>query len=254
MIDIVDSSGATTGKTWDAAERERAIVENLPLVRALARRFSNRGEPLEDLVQVGTIGLIKAIDRFDPSRGIPLAGLATPTILGEIRRHFRDRTGAVHVPRGVSENRVRVAAAVDELTAARGRSPSVRDIADETGISEDDVLDALFAGSARRTVPLEGPGIDEDQPAAQVGALDEGFEMAEERADLAEGLAALPARERTILHLRFHEDLTQSEIAQRVGISQMHVSRLIRRSLAMLRDSAPAPEAADEPGGPPEQS
>ena len=219
-------------------EREQLIVDNLPLVRALARRFAHRGEPLDDLVQVGTIGLIKAIDRFDPSRGIPLAGFATPTILGEIRRHFRDTTGAVHIPRGVSENRARVAAAVDELTARQGRVPSVRDIAGETGLSEDEVLDALMAGAARRTVPIDGPGDGgEDQPVAQVGDLDEGYEAAEARAALADGLADLPARERAILHMRFHEDMTQSEIAARIGISQMHVSRLIRRSLEALRAS-----------------
>lgn len=222
----------------DPRARERLIVDNLPLVRALARRFAHRGEPLDDLVQVGTIGLIKAIDRFDPSRGIPLAGFATPTILGEIRRHFRDTTGAVHIPRGVSENRARVGAAVDDLTAREGRVPSVRDLAGETGLSEEEVLDALMAGAARRTVPIDGPGEgSEEHPAAQVGDIDEGFAAAEARASLADGLADLPARERAILHMRFEEDLTQSEIAARIGISQMHVSRLIRRSLEQLRAS-----------------
>lgn len=238
-----DSASEARAVAPDARERERLIVENLPLVRALARRFAHRGEPLDDLVQVGTIGLIKAIDRFDPSRGIPLAGFATPTILGEIRRHFRDTTGAVHIPRGVSENRARVGAAVDDLTAREGRAPSVRRIAAETELSEEEVLDALMAGAARRTVPIDGPAEgSDDHPVAQVGSVDEGFEAAEARAVLADGLADLPSRERAIIHMRFHEDLTQSEIAHRVGISQMHVSRLIRRSLEDLRAGAEGAE------------
>lgn len=213
-------------------------MQHLPLVRALARRYADRGEPLDDLVQVGTVGLIKAIDRFDPQRGTALASFATPTILGEIRRHFRDTSWAVHVPRGVTEARARVAHAVDELTAEQGRSPSVRQVAARTGLSEDDVLDTLAAGAARRTVPLEasGPDDDDDGPAATVGAHDPGFGVAEAHADLDHRVARLDDRERIILHLRFTEDLTQSEIAERVGISQMHVSRLIRRAIDTLRD------------------
>lgn len=220
-------------------ERERRIVEHLPLVRALAYRYANRGEPLDDLVQVGTVGLIKAVDRFDESRGTAFAAFATPTILGEIRRHFRDTSWAVHVPRGVTENRARLAQVVDDLTARTGHSPSVREIAAEAKLSEDDVLDALAAGAARHMVPLAGPGAEDDErPVVQVGVPDAGFDAAEARVDLEDGLSRLPARERMILHLRFEEDLTQSAIAERVGISQMHVSRLIRRALEILRDAA----------------
>ena len=211
-------------------------------MRALAHRYANRGEPMDDLVQVGTVGLIKAVDRFDASRGTAFTAFATPTILGEIRRHFRDTSWAVHVPRGVTENRARLAQVVDDLTARTGRSPSVREIAAEADLSEDDVLDALAAGAARRMVPLAGPGSEMDEePVVQVGTTDAGFEAAEARVDLADGLARLPARERMILRLRFEDDLTQSAIAERVGISQMHVSRLIRHALQLLRDAAGDP-------------
>jgi len=237
------------GNTSLSAEaRERLIMEHLPLVRGLARRYAERGEPLDDLVQVGTIGLIKAIDRFDPSRGFKLASFATPTILGEIRRHFRDRSWTVRVPRGIQEARAKIAHAVDDLSATEGRSPSVREIAEAADLSMDDVLDALAAGSAQRPAPLASPGGegDEDEGIA-VGVEDAGYERAEARATLDAGLAALPARERVILHLRFEEGLTQSQIAARVGVSQMHVSRLIRRALDALRDTAEGPST----GGPP---
>jgi RNA polymerase sigma-B factor len=230
------------------AERERLIMEHLPLVRGLARRYAERGEPLDDLVQVGTIGLIKAIDRFDPARGYKLASFATPTILGEIRRHFRDRSWTVRVPRGIQEARARIAQAVDELSASQGRSPSVREIADAADLSMEDVLDALAAGSAQRPAPLASPGREgEEDEGIAVGLEDPGFEQAEARATLDAGLAELPARERVILHLRFEEGLTQSQIAAQVGVSQMHVSRLIRRALERLRESA---EGAPQGGRP----
>jgi RNA polymerase sigma-B factor len=214
-------------------------MEHLPLVRGLARRYADRGEPLDDLVQVGTIGLIKAIDRFDPARGFKLASFATPTILGEIRRHFRDRSWTVRVPRGIQEARAQIARSVDELSARNGRSPSVREIAEAADLTTEEVLDALAAGSAQRPAPLSPPGGegDEDDGVA-VGVEEAGYEQAEARATLDTGLAELPARERVILHLRFEEGLTQSQIAERVGISQMHVSRLIRRALEALRASA----------------
>jgi RNA polymerase sigma-B factor len=223
-------------------ERERLIVEHLPLVRGLARRYADRGEPLDDLIQVGTIGLIKAIDRFDPARGFRLASFATPTILGEIRRHFRDRSWAVRVPRGVQEARAEIARAVDDLAARRGRSPSVREIAETTNLTIDEVLDALAAGSAQRPAPLAAPGGEgEEEPGVTVGVEEPGFAAAEARATLDDGLAELPPRERAILHLRFHEGLTQSQIANRIGISQMHVSRLIRRSIEQLRQRTADP-------------
>lgn len=231
------------GRTIDAAERERLIVEHLPLVRGLARRYADRGEPLDDLVQVGTIGLIKAIDRFDPERGFKLASFATPTILGEIRRHFRDRSWTIRVPRGLQEARARISHAVTQLSAENGRSPSVREIAEATGLSMDDVLDALAAGSAQRPGPLASPGSEgEEDAGAVVGVEEQGYEQAEARVTLDAGLASLPARERVILHLRFEEGLTQSQIAERVGVSQMHVSRLIRRALEALREASGGPE------------
>ena len=234
-----------------SAERERLIMEHLPLVRGLARRYAERGEPLDDLVQVGTIGLIKAIDRFDPTRGYKLASFATPTILGEIRRHFRDRSWTVRVPRGIQEARAQIAHAVDDLSARNGRSPSVREIADAADLSMDDVLDALAAGSAQRPAPLSSPGGEgEEEEGIAVGVDEAGYEQAEARATLTAGLADLPARERVILHLRFEEGLTQSQIAAKVGVSQMHVSRLIRRALETLRDRAgdlePGPRTTDE--------
>ena len=224
------------------AERERLILAHLPLVRSLARRYANRGEPLDDLVQVGTVGLIKAIDRFDPERGSELAAFAAPTILGEIRRHFRDRAWSVHVPRRLKEGHAAVTRAVEDLTGRLGRSPSVAEIAAETGLDQEEVLDATAAGEAFRPLSLSAPrpGGDDASDLLDPGAPDEGYEVADGRAVLSRGMRMLPARERVILHLRFAEGLTQSEIAARVGISQMHVSRLIRRALERLRQEAGA--------------
>lgn len=217
-------------------QREQRIMELMPLVKALARRYANRGEPLEDLVQVGTVGLIKAVDRFDPSRGTDLASFATPTILGEIRRHFRDRTWIVHVPRGIQDAHKRVNLTVDELTTRLRRSPSIREIAEEAGLTEEEVLDAIAAGGAYQPFSLSRPGASsaEDEP-IDVGVVEEGFEWAEGRAALGDSLAGLPEREQRILVLRFQKGMTQSEIAAEIGISQMHVSRLIARAIETLR-------------------
>lgn len=222
----------------DEAERERLILEHMPLVRALARRYANRGEPLDDLVQVGTIGLIKAIDRFDPSRGSALASFATPTILGEIRRHFRDRTWMVHVPRGTQDAHGAVNRTIDILTSQLRRSPSVREVADEAGLTDEEVLDAMAAAAAYQPLSLSRPGGtgDDDDP-IDVGFEDEGFAWAEGRAAVGNRLAELPERERQIIVLRFRDGLTQSKIAARVGISQMHVSRLLAKALDALRKS-----------------
>jgi RNA polymerase sigma-B factor len=222
----------------DEAERERLILDHMPLVRALARRYANRGEPLDDLVQVGTIGLIKAIDRFDPSRGNALASFATPTILGEIRRHFRDRTWMVHVPRGVQDAHGVVNRTIDTLTSRLRRSPSVREVAEETGLTEEDVLDAMAATAAYRPLSLSRPsGSGEDDDPIEVSVEEEGFGWAEGRAAVGNRLTELPERERQIIVLRFKDGLTQSEIAERVGISQMHVSRLLAKALDALRKS-----------------
>ena len=229
----------TPGRTLDAAERERLIVEHLPLVRGLARRYADRGEPLDDLVQVGTIGLIKAIDRFEPERGFKLASFATPTILGEIRRHFRDRSWTVRVPRGIQEARAQISHAVGVFSAENGRSPSVREIAEATGLPLDEVLDALAAGSAQRPAPLAAGGGDGEEDVGDLGGRRRGgLRRRRGPGDPRRRPADLPARERIILHLRFEEGLTQSQIAERIGISQMHVSRLIRRALESLRETA----------------
>jgi RNA polymerase sigma-B factor len=230
--DVVLSSGGPE----DDGRRESLILEHLPLVRALARRYADRGEPLDDLVQVGTVGLIKAADRFDPARGNDFRTFAAPTVLGEIRRHFRDRTWTMKVPRGLKDDYAAVNAAVSRMSGSLGRTPTVREIAEDCDLSVERVLDALEAHSAYRPRSLSQPLRPGDEDSApDVFSEEHGFELAEDRAVVAEGLRALPPRERVILHLRFEEGLLQSEIAARVGISQMHVSRLIARSLETLR-------------------
>ncbi len=224
------------------ADREALILAHLPLVRSLARRYANRGESLDDLVQVGTVGLIKAVDRYDPTRGHALASFAAPTILGEIRRHFRDRAWSVRPPRSLQDAHARVSEAVERLSGELGHTPSVAEIARDTGLEPDDVLDATLVGGAYRPLSLSRPpGGSDDEDPIEIGADDGGFGAAEDRAALGGGLARLPARERVILHLRFAEGLSQSQIAERVGISQMHVSRLIRRALETLRGEVGEP-------------
>jgi RNA polymerase sigma-B factor len=221
--------------------REQLIELYLPLVRSLARRYSYRGEQLEDLVQVGCIGLIKAIDRFDIERGVELTTYATPNIIGEIKRHFRDKGWAVRVPRGLQELNVRLSKLIEELTVQLERSPTIAELAKASGATEEEVLEALETGQAYSSVSLSsGPsGGDDDgdlDPLESLGQVEEQYAITEDRAVLAPGFAALDDRERYILHLRFFEGLTQSQIASRVGISQMHVSRLIRRSLQKIKD------------------
>ena len=212
------------------------VLDHLPLVASLARRYAQRGEPLEDLIQVGTEGLIKAVDRFDQRRGTSLVAFATPTIVGEIRRHFRDRLRVVHVPRGLQEAGAKLNGAVDNLTGELGRVPTVKEIAKETNLSEEEVLDAIAARSAFRPVSLSRtPTSSDDEPAIDFGSIDPEFERAEARVVLASKLGTLPERERHILALRFGQGLTQSEIAAQVGVSQMHVSRLVRQSILTLR-------------------
>ncbi len=221
--------------------REQLIELYLPLVRSLARRYSYRGEQLEDLVQVGCIGLIKAIDRFDIERGVELTTYATPNIIGEIKRHFRDKGWAVRVPRGLQELNVRLSKLIEELTVQLERSPTIAELAKASGATEEEVLEALETGQAYSSVSLSsGPsGGDDDgdmDPLESLGQVEEQYAITEDRAVLGPGFAALDDRERFILHLRFFEGLTQSQIASRVGISQMHVSRLIRRSLQKIKD------------------
>jgi len=223
----------------DLEARERLIEQYLPLVRSLARRYSYRGEQLEDLVQVGCIGLIKAIDRFDIDRGVELTTYATPNIIGENKRHFRDKGWSVRVPRGLQELNVRLSNLLEQLTVQLERSPTIAELAQAAGVQEEEVLEALESGQAYATLSLSGPSSGDDDadldPLESLGALEHQYEVSEDRAVLAPGLRALDERERKILQLRFFEGLTQSQIAQQIGISQMHVSRLIRRSLEKLR-------------------
>jgi RNA polymerase sigma-B factor len=232
----VRPDGPRTQTPGRRADRETLIVEHLGLARALARRYANRGEPLEDLEQVAVVGLINAADRYDTSRGTDFRSFAAPTILGELRRHFRDRAWAVRVPRGLKDDYARVSAAVEVLTGRLGRTPAVAEIAAETGLGAEQVLDAIAAHSAYRPQSLSHVPWSEDEGGpAEVATEETGYAAAEGRSVLARGLRQLPARERVILHLRFEEGLIQSEIARRLGISQMHVSRLISRALDTLR-------------------
>jgi RNA polymerase sigma-B factor len=234
----------------DLEAREKLIEQYLPLVRSLARRYSYRGEQLEDLVQVGCIGLIKAIDRFDIDRGVELTTYATPNIIGEIKRHFRDKGWSVRVPRGLQELNVRLSHLVEDLTVQLERSPTIAELAKAAGVEEEEVLEALESGQAYATLSLStgGGGSDDGSdldPLESLGEIEHEYEGSEDRAVLAPGLRALDDRERRILHLRFFEGLTQSQIAQQVGISQMHVSRLIRRALEKIRDEIAVEESAN---------
>jgi RNA polymerase sigma-B factor len=221
----------------DQEARERALVELMPLVRALATRYAGRGEPLEDLVQVGSIGLIKAVDRFDVDRGVEFASYAVPTIVGEIRRHFRDKAWAMHVPRRLKELSLRLSRTLDQLTVELGRSPTIAELAAAAGVEEEEAIDALDSMNAYATRSLHAPfeeGSD-DSLAEKLGADEQGYADVEDGALVEAGLDALDERERQIVELRFFHELTQSQIASEVGISQMHVSRLLRRALATMR-------------------
>jgi len=223
----------------DAAAREELVERFLPLARQLARRYQRTNEPLDDLMQVASVGLVKAIDRFDPERGTAFSTYAVPTILGELKRYFRDSGWAVHVPRGMQERVMKLDTAAQELHRRIGRSPSPKELGTELGLSEEEVLEAMEAASAYDAVSLEqqkgDPDESKDTFQDSLGTEEERYELVEYGAAIAPTLKALTPRERLILHLRFVEDLTQSEIAERIGVSQMHVSRLIRRSLAQLR-------------------
>lgn len=236
------------GSSERDALRDQLVELHLPLVVYLARRFAGRNEPMSDLVQVGSIGLIKAIDRFDPSRGLEFSTYATPTILGEIKRHFRDTGWLVHVPRRAQEMQTTLNSARAELSQELGRAPTVAELAARIDADEDAVVEALDAARGYSGVPLDvlaAPG--ETVPEhPMLGVVDEGFEQVEQRALLRTAIARLPENEREILLLRFVANKTQTEIAARIGVSQMQVSRLVARGLKRLRETLSEPD----PGGP----
>jgi RNA polymerase sigma-B factor len=230
----------------DPAIRERLVDLNADLVRFIARRFANRGEPLEDIEQVGFLGLIQAIERFDPSLENEFSTFATPTIMGEIRRHFRDRSWAIRVPRRLQENYSRAMRAQEQLSQELGRQPSVSEIAERLGLEPDEVLAALEVSPAQHTVSLDAgrPGRDEEEGTElgeRLGQEDENLERVEMKALLEQAMAHLSPRERQIMLLRFFDQLPQTEVAKRLGISQMHVSRLQRAALERMRREFPEP-------------
>ncbi len=228
----------------DCHAREELVRRYLPLARNLARRYARSSEPYEDLVQVASLALLKAIERFDPERGVDFRAFAIPTILGELKRYFRDSAWAVHVPRSVQERALLVEDANERLTNTRGRPPSVREIAAHLELSSEEVLDGLKAAQAYDTLSLDespgGPSLEGDETTLgeTLGAEDERYALIESDVAVTGALRTLPQRERHILYLRFVKELTQSEIATRMGVSQMQISRLLQRSLAQLCELA----------------
>lgn len=222
-------------------DRDDLIAEHLPLARRLAARYGYTSEPLEDLVQVASTALVLAADRYDPGRGVSFASFAIPTIMGELKRHIRDHGWAARVPRSLQENVLKVTATADELGGRLGRSPSPRELATETGMDVESVLEAMLAASAFESTSLDGHADDGDgrvEPRVAVLGVDEhGYEQVERAVTLWPVVAALPDDERAVIALRFLGDLTQSEIARRIGISQMQVSRLLRRALDRIHTS-----------------
>jgi RNA polymerase sigma-B factor len=222
----------------DKAAREELLIRHKPLADYLARRFSGRGEHAEDLAQVASMALLKSIDRFEPQREVQFSTFATVTIVGELKRHLRDRGWAVRVPRRLQELGLRVGKVVPELAQELRRAPTVPEIAKRTGMSEDDVLEAMEASQAYATDSLDAPMSEDDDrvSADALGAEDMRLELMEGWASVAPALERLPAREKRILYLRFFEDRTQTEIAEEIGVSQMHVSRLLAQTLSFLRE------------------
>lgn len=224
------------------AVREELVERFMPLARRLASRYAGGAEPFDDLLQVASVGLVKSIDRYDPERGTAFSTFAVPTILGELKRHFRDRGWSVHVPRDVQERILKVERATSELPARLGRAPTVADIAEQLEVSEEEVLEAMHASLGHHSISMEATsaGPDGDEPAPlreRLGTEDLGFDTVEYGVAIGETLDEISDRDRKILHLRFAEDLTQSEIAERVGVSQMHVSRILRATLQRLREA-----------------
>src|SRR5215211_7588403 len=231
------------GATRDPALRERLVMTYLPLARTIARRYQSPRVPTEDLVQVATIGLIKAVDRFDADRGVAFSSYAVPTMVGEVQRHFRDHTWGVRPPRDLQERAQRVLAINRTLSAELGRPPSAGEIAERLHVSLEDVVEALQACDARDTTSLNRPrvvGEESDTLADTIGGEDREYDRVEQAVTAELLMRVLDDREREIIRLRFHEDLTQSEIGERIGCSQMHVSRLVRGAIAKLAAAAHA--------------
>ena len=236
----------------DPAIREELVRRNMAFAKRLALRYRGASESFDDLLQVANLGLLNAVDRFEPERGIPFTAFASPTILGELKRHFRDRVWTVRVPRGLHDRMAEVDKAITELTKQLQRSPSVGEIAKRLELEQTDVLEVLEANHNRRPLSLDRPAgggedSDEASPAEWVGEEDERFELVEGRIALDAALPFLEERERTVLRLRFVEDMTQSQIAERIGHSQMHVSRILRRALARIRKRIEEERGLEEP-------
>lgn len=224
----------------DQAVRNQLVERHLRLAEALAKRFDHRGVPLEDLVQVAQIGLIKAVERYDPSHGASFSTFATPTIIGEIKRHFRDKTWAIRVPRSIKDLHLRIRPTLSELHHELGRSPTIAQIAERIGTTEDYVLEAMEAGAAYRSDSVDAKTADGGEDSRTVAQLrvEATSDLSETRVTIRSLMAQLPERERTVVYLRYFEDLTQAEIAARIGVSQVHVSRLLRRALGTLGELA----------------
>lgn len=233
-------------RTGDVTARNQLIARFLPLARKLARRYHGSGEPFEDLMQVASVGLVKAVDRFDDRRGVAFTTYAVPTITGELKRYFRDSSWAVHVPRGTRDRALRVHSTIRQVSETTGEQPTTEELAQRLDLAEDEVVDALGALGAFDAVSLDGPtfGAADGDPKARselIGTVDADFELAEERITLGAALQKLPARDRRVLHMRFVEDKTQSDIAAHIGVSQMQVSRILKRTLNRLRLSLDRP-------------
>ncbi|WP_343599811.1 RNA polymerase sigma factor SigF [Mycobacterium sp.] len=241
--DVLDMFRELAGIAADLPDfhrhRDKIVERCLPLADHIARRFENRGEARDDLVQVARVGLVNAVVRFDVDAGSDFVSFAVPTIMGEVRRHFRDNSWSVKVPRRLKELHLQLGAATADLSQRLGRAPTASELAAELGMDRDEVVEGLVAGSSYNTLSIDGGGSADDEARAiadTLGDIDAGLERIEDREALRPLLAALPERERMVLVLRFFESMTQTQIAERVGISQMHVSRLLAKSLAYLRD------------------
>ena len=230
--------------TGDTAIRDHLIERALPLAHQVARRYQRSGEPFDDLLQVARLGLCKAVERFDPARGVAFSTYAVPTMVGELKRHFRDTGWAIHVPRSLQERVLKVEQTGKALSSRLGRAPTVQELAAAAQMDPEQALEALEAASAYETRSLDAPAPTDDQEgrsyAETIGGRDDAYELVEDRGAVAKAMRVLPLREQRILHMRFMEDMTQSEIAAHIGVSQMQISRLLRRSLRTLREEAGA--------------